>query len=79
MKNYEDILGKFPHRGCLDFTINSKLRQLSKEIPEGLCGIYMYVLFDILPHLKEWDSVVIGNSSLSESYVPSSQSRCPDS
>ncbi len=44
MKNYEDILGKFPHRGCLDFTINSKLRQLSKEIPEGLCGIYMYVL-----------------------------------
>lgn len=34
---------------------------------------------DILSHLKEWDSVVIGNSSLSESYVPSSQSRCPDS
>ena len=31
-KDYEDILGQIEIKGCLDFTLDSKLRELSVEI-----------------------------------------------
>lgn len=42
-KDYEDILGQIEIKGCLDFTLDSKLRELSKQIPENICGVYMFV------------------------------------
>ena len=42
-KDYEDILGKIEIKGCLDFTLDSKLRELSKQIPDNICGVYMFV------------------------------------
>ena len=42
-KDYEDILGKIEIKGCPDFTLDSKLRELSKQIPDNICGVYMFV------------------------------------
>jgi hypothetical protein len=42
-KDYKDILGHIKTKGCLDFTLESKLRQLSKQIPDNICGVYMFV------------------------------------
>ena len=43
MKEYEHILGKYERRGTIDFKRTSQLRQLAREIPEGICGVYMFV------------------------------------
>lgn len=42
-KDYKDILGKIESKGCLEFTLNSKLRELSRQIPDNICGVYMFV------------------------------------
>lgn len=42
-KDYKDILGKIENEGCLEFTLDSKLRELSRQIPDNICGVYMFV------------------------------------
>lgn len=42
-KDYKDILGKIQTKGWLNFTLTSNLRKLSKEIPDNICGVYMFV------------------------------------
>lgn len=42
-KDYEDILGNIENKGCLNFTLESKLMELSKQIPDNICGVYMFV------------------------------------
>lgn len=42
-KDYEDILGRIENKGCLEFTLDSKLRELSWQIPDNICGVYMFV------------------------------------
>ena len=42
-KDYKDILGKIENKGCLEFTLDSKLRELSRQIPDNICGVYMFV------------------------------------
>lgn len=42
-KDYKDILGKIESKGCLNFTLDSKLRELSMQIPDNICGVYMFV------------------------------------
>ena len=43
-KDYEDILGRIENKGCLEFTLDSKLRELSRQIPDNICGVYMFVI-----------------------------------
>lgn len=42
-KDYKDILGQIEAKGCLNFTLESNLRGLCKQIPGNICGVYMYV------------------------------------
>lgn len=42
-KDFKEILGRIENKGCLEFTLDSKLRVLSRQIPDNICGVYMFV------------------------------------
>ena len=42
-KDFKEILGRIENKGCLEFTLDSKLRELSRQIPDNICGVYMFV------------------------------------
>lgn len=71
MKDYEDILGKYEKRGIINFERTSQLRQLAKEIPEGICGVYMFVAEEE----GSCDILYIGCSGHMESGKPVSRKR----
>lgn len=43
MEGYDDILGKYKRKGIINFQRTSNLRQMTKDIPEDICGVYMFV------------------------------------
>lgn len=44
MKELNRLKAKYKRNGCLIFGKNDNLRKICKEIPDGLCGVYLYTV-----------------------------------